>query len=68
MGREGIWSHAASSRSTAKPISFFDGRRILYQAFGESMLDVPRRLARYVHELYFELQYDEFKPRTGAAC
>ena len=27
-------------------------------------LDVPRYLARRVHEFYFEPQHDEFRPRT----
>ena len=27
-------------------------------------LDVPRHLARRVHEFYFEPQHDEFRPRT----
>jgi len=37
---------------------------IIYQAFIESELQVPRHLARRVHDLYFDPQYDEFKPRT----
>jgi hypothetical protein len=39
-------------------------RLIIYQAFIESELDVPKHLARRVHELYFEPQYEEFRPRT----
>jgi len=39
-------------------------KMIIYQAFIEGELDVSRHLARHVHELYFDPQYDEFKPRT----
>ena len=39
-------------------------KMIIYQAFIESELEVPRHLARRVHDLYFDPQYDEFKPRT----
>jgi hypothetical protein len=39
-------------------------KMIIYQAFIESELDVSRHLARRVHELYFEPQYEEFQPRT----
>jgi len=39
-------------------------RLIIYRAFIESQLDVPRHLARDVHELYFNSQYEEFLPRT----
>jgi hypothetical protein len=37
---------------------------IIYDAFIEGELDVPKHLARRVHDLYFEPQYEEFKPRT----
>ena len=37
---------------------------IIYQAFIEGELDVPRHLVRRVHDFYFEPQYDEFRPRT----
>jgi len=39
-------------------------RIIIYQAFIEGELDVPKHLARPVHDFYFEPQYDEFRPRT----
>ena len=39
-------------------------KMIIYQAFIESELDVSRHLARRVHELYFEPQYEEFQSRT----
>lgn len=37
---------------------------IIYQAFIEGKLDVPKHLARRVHDLYFEPPFEEFKPRT----
>lgn len=39
-------------------------RLVIYQAFIEGELEVPRHLARPVHDLYFNPQYDEFQPRT----
>jgi hypothetical protein len=39
-------------------------RLIIYQAFIEGELDVPRHLARPVHDLYFNPQHEEFAPRT----
>jgi len=32
--------------------------------FIEGELDVPKHLARRVHDFYFEPRYDEFRPRT----
>ncbi len=37
---------------------------VIYQAFIEGALEAPKHLARRVHQLYFEPQYDEFRPRT----
>jgi hypothetical protein len=37
---------------------------VIYRAFVESGLDVPKHLARTVHDLYFTPQHDEFQPRT----
>lgn len=37
---------------------------IIYKAFVESDLEVPKHLARPVHNLYFNPQYEEFQPRT----
>jgi hypothetical protein len=37
---------------------------IIYRAFVESDLEVPRHLAKPVHDLYFSPQYEEFQPRT----
>jgi hypothetical protein len=39
-------------------------KMIIYEAFIESELDVPKHLVRSVHEHYFNPQHDEFKPRT----
>lgn len=36
----------------------------IYRAFIEGYLDVPRHLARVVHDLYFNPSADEFQPRT----
>jgi len=37
---------------------------VIYRAFVEGELDVPRRLARRVHDLYFNPEIEEFAPRT----
>jgi hypothetical protein len=37
---------------------------IIYRAFVESELDVPKHLVGNVHDLYFNPQYLEFSPRT----
>jgi len=37
---------------------------IIYRAFIESDLEVPKALARPVHDLYFSPQYEEFQSRT----
>src|ERR1700723_2083246 len=39
-------------------------KMIIYEAFIESELEVPKHLARLVHDHYFDPQYEEFKPRT----
>jgi hypothetical protein len=51
-----LWRQSELTDVTAK--------MIIYQAFIESELEVPRHLARRVHDLYFDPQYDEFKSRT----
>ena len=51
-----IWRGAELTTVAAK--------MIIYQAFIESELEVPRHLARRVHDLYFDPQYEDFKPRT----
>ena len=37
---------------------------IIYRAFIEGQLEVPKHLARVVHNHYFSPQYEEFVPRT----
>ena len=37
---------------------------IIYEAFVEGKLEAPKHLARTVHDLYFEPQYEDFRPRT----
>ncbi len=37
---------------------------VIYEAFVEGKLEVPKHLARSVHDLYFEPQYEEFRART----
>lgn len=37
---------------------------VIYKAFVEGELDVPKHLARRVHDLYFNPQVEEFAPRT----
>ena len=39
-------------------------KMIIYRAFIESDLEVPKHLARPVHNLYFNPQHEEFLPRT----
>jgi hypothetical protein len=50
------WRSAELTTVTAK--------MIIYEAFIESELEVPKHLARLVHDHYFDPQYEEFKPRT----
>jgi hypothetical protein len=37
---------------------------VIYRAFVENKLDVPRHLARDVHKNYFEPTHPDFAPRT----
>lgn len=41
-----------------------DAKLVIYRGFVEGELDVPRYLARRVHDLYFNPQVEEFAPRT----
>lgn len=50
------WRGSQLSEMTAK--------LIIYRAFVEADLEVPRHLARPVHDLYFNPKHDEFQPRT----
>src|ERR1700688_920714 len=45
-------------------LSNVSAKMIVYEAFIESELEVPKHLARTVHDLYFEPKYEEFRPRT----
>ena len=48
----------------AQQISAAGAKLTIYRAFVEGELDVPKHLARRVHELYFNPQHEEFQPRT----
>jgi len=37
---------------------------VIYKVFVEGELDVPRHLARHVHDLYFNPTVEQFAPRT----
>lgn len=41
-----------------------DAKLTIYRAFIESDLEVPKNLARVVHDLYFRPAHPEFEPRT----
>jgi hypothetical protein len=45
-------------------LSDIDARLVIYRAFIEAELEVPRHLARAVHDNYFNPHHDEFAPRT----
>jgi hypothetical protein len=47
-----------------RQISTASAKLIIYEAFIEGGLDVPKHLARSVHDLYFNPRYEEFQPRT----
>ena len=48
----------------AQQMSAAEAKLTIYRAFIEGDLDVPRRLARMVHNLYFNPQHEEFNSRT----
>ncbi len=48
----------------AQQLSAAVAKLTIYRAFIEGDLDVPRHLARRVHNLYFNPQHEEFQPRT----
>jgi len=50
------WRQSQLSDTTAK--------LIIYRAFIESNLEVPRHLAKPVNDLYFSPKHEEFQPRT----
>lgn len=45
-------------------LSDVSAKMIIYRAFVEGALEAPRHLDRKVHDLYFDPQYDDFRPRT----
>jgi len=51
-------------RWRAQQLSAEEAKLTIYRAFIEGGLDVPKYLARRVHELYFSPQHEEFEPRT----
>jgi hypothetical protein len=48
----------------ARQLTAAAAKLIIYQAFIEDELDIPKHLARRVHQLYFEPVHPEFAPRT----
>ena len=50
------WQRSELTHVTAKIV--------ICEAFVEGKLEAPRRLARTVHDLYFEPKYEEFRSRT----
>ena len=49
----------------ADRLSDEDAKLVIYRAFVEGELPVPRYLARIVRDNYFQPRYDEFAPRTA---
>ena len=39
-------------------------RVVIYEAFVEGKLKAAKHLGRIIHDLYFELKYEEVRPRT----
>ena len=48
----------------SQQLSAEEAKLMIYRAFVEGDLDIPKHLARRVHELYFAPQHEEFEPRT----
>ena len=51
-------------RWRAEQLSSEEAKLAIYRAFIEGDLDVPKHLARRVHQFYFNPQHEEFEPRT----
>jgi hypothetical protein len=51
-----MWQRSELTDVNAKVVS--------YEAFVEGRLEAPKHLGRTVHDLYFEPNYEEFRPRT----
>src|SRR5574337_1140495 len=71
--RKGTWNQkiartrqntASTTRSWRSTRSRFHCSTRSLSEFIESELEVPKHLARNVHDHYFNPQYDEFKART----
>src|SRR5207244_504750 len=45
-------------------LSDVTAKMIIYEAFIEGELEVPKHLARCVHDYYFDPKHDEFRSRT----
>lgn len=45
-------------------ITAVTAKLVIYEAFIEGQLDVPRHLAKHTHDLYFNPPYEEFAPGT----
>jgi hypothetical protein len=54
----------AVDRWKESQLSDVAAKMIIYRAFVEAELEVPRHLDRKVHELYFDPQHEDFRPRT----
>ena len=48
----------------ASQLTDVTAKLIIYQAFIESEIDLPKHLAVPVHQLYFHPEHDDFAPRT----
>ena len=48
----------------ASQITAVTAKLVIYEAFIESQLDIPKHLAGTVHDLYFNPSAEEFQPRT----
>jgi hypothetical protein len=59
---EPLAAHIELVRQT--PLTDAAAKLIIYQAFVEGSLEVPRHLARVVHKNYFDPMHSEFEPRT----
>jgi hypothetical protein len=67
------YAHAQAEAWRESQLSDAQAKLIIYRAFIESDLDVPKHLAKPVHEMYFNPQHEEFQARTmwslsNAAC
>ena len=54
----------AVDRWRGSQLSEVTAKLVIYRAFVEAELEVPRHLDRVVHDLYFNPIHDEFRPRT----